>query len=345
MGIYSSNRSKSMTISQIPANENYTDHDFGRILYESVQNDQIIFEAMMQNDFNELNAIKEGTLLESELAALNEENKEGFFKTLWNRIQQFFAKIKGAFTSALQKISVYVLKTGKSTVKLYDETVKGKTLESFDVGRYPKFGIKAKLPTIDHIESTINNHKNDDKINSGTLQGMYLNGIFNDYNFTDKTMSNSEFKKAMLEKAFEQKTVGPAEIEELKKIISDASGMTKGIHEDQKNIEEQIKGLEKRLKGDNKDDAKNIAKLVSVVEGVVTAVSSVNVSIVKNQATAAITIIRAAIKKLNGNKESTPKDESALLMEAAIETETEYEEIDNNIPDEIEDNQEVEDIE
>ena len=53
MSIYSNNRSGSMELDQIAANESYTCNDFGRILYESQLNDMAFFEAVLACEFKE----------------------------------------------------------------------------------------------------------------------------------------------------------------------------------------------------------------------------------------------------------------------------------------------------
>lgn len=52
---------------KITANENYSYADMGRILSECVQNDQTLFNAVLMNDFKENAAIREGTMVSSEL--------------------------------------------------------------------------------------------------------------------------------------------------------------------------------------------------------------------------------------------------------------------------------------
>ena len=72
MSIYSVNRTGSMALAQVAANESYKSEDIGRVLYETQVNDMAFFEAVLACDFNELKSMREGTLLESEVASLNE---------------------------------------------------------------------------------------------------------------------------------------------------------------------------------------------------------------------------------------------------------------------------------
>ena len=68
MSIYSTN-DRVGAAATIVADESYRPSDIGRIMYESQLNDQAIFEATLMADFAEINGLREGTLLESEIAA------------------------------------------------------------------------------------------------------------------------------------------------------------------------------------------------------------------------------------------------------------------------------------
>lgn len=354
MGIYSSNRSKSMTISQIPANENYTDHDFGRILYESVQNDQIIFEAMMQNDFNELKAIKEGTLLESELAALNEENKEGFFKTLLKRVREFFAKIQGALRSAFNKINIMITKNGKLALDEFDKVAKAYKGDNFSTKeevKVPKRDFKISYDISDlikYVDSNIDNEEFNKKVDLGTQ----LTNLTQSNNFAIESkgghITPNDFKKSALKAAFEMKTVSlnSQELQDIRHALINNKYTAEEIRDNEKDVKKKINEIEKIIKSANdKTDASKISKLISVVEGVVTTVTSANISILKSQVIVSISILRGMAKEMNKRSNNTEVQNNSAFIEAAIEAETEYEEIDNDITDEIEDDQEVKDIE
>lgn len=124
MSIYSANRTGSMAIENVAMNENYKPVDLARTMYESQVNDHSIFEAILANDFRELTGLREGTLLESELTALNEASAKELLASMKTRIMNFWAKIKHAFAVAVQKISAYILRDGKAYAKDFREMYK-----------------------------------------------------------------------------------------------------------------------------------------------------------------------------------------------------------------------------
>ena len=68
MPIY--NRNSVSNISVV-ANESYGYADMGRILSECVANDMVLFNTVIRNDFKENTAIREGTMVASEIQALS----------------------------------------------------------------------------------------------------------------------------------------------------------------------------------------------------------------------------------------------------------------------------------
>ena len=109
MSIYAANnRMGRASDATVVANESYGANDIGRILYETQVNDQAIFEAVLASDFAEIQGLREGTLLESEVQALNEMTTKEFFAQMKDRLMKFWAKIKAVFKSAIAKM-VYFL--------------------------------------------------------------------------------------------------------------------------------------------------------------------------------------------------------------------------------------------
>lgn len=123
MSIYSNNRSGSMELDQIAANESYTCNDFGRILYESQLNDMAFFEAVLACDFKEAKGLQEGTILQSEVKAMNEASFKAIVDKVVDRLKAFWAKIQGAFKDAIDKISAYALGDGKAFVREFNKAV------------------------------------------------------------------------------------------------------------------------------------------------------------------------------------------------------------------------------
>ena len=101
MSIYSANRTGSFNVAQIPANESYKWNDIGRILCESQANDMAFFEAALACDFTEVKGLREGTILESEIASFTEAAEESLIEKLIKRVQEWVAKIITIFDSII----------------------------------------------------------------------------------------------------------------------------------------------------------------------------------------------------------------------------------------------------
>ena len=89
---------------KITANENYSYADMGRILSECVQNDQTLFNAVLLNDFKENAAIREGTMVSSELQSFREFSVKEAWGGLKKKLQKLWEKIKGVFRQVYAKL-------------------------------------------------------------------------------------------------------------------------------------------------------------------------------------------------------------------------------------------------
>lgn len=142
--IISANRMSTMNGNYvIAANESYGVDDMGRILIENEMNDMAIFNAMLKCDMHEIQARNEGTLLESEIRALNESSIRDTFNAIIAKLKKFWAKIKGFFQKAYAMVTAYCVRNGKAFIsanrkalsELSDDTVvKGKNFAA--IGRF-----------------------------------------------------------------------------------------------------------------------------------------------------------------------------------------------------------------
>lgn len=109
----------SVGTTRVSANENYTDRDYGRILYESALNDDIVFKAAIARDFKEVSARNEGTMLESELSVFSEFSAKEAWRSLKEKLKKIWEKLKAIFKSAFAKITTWIVRDGKAFVKLH----------------------------------------------------------------------------------------------------------------------------------------------------------------------------------------------------------------------------------
>lgn len=96
--------------------EGYGTEDIGRILYENELNEMNIFNAALKNDFAEINAVQEGTMLESEIRALQEASAAKFVEAVKAKLIAFWEKMKAVFRKAYSNLAVYAVKYGKTFV-------------------------------------------------------------------------------------------------------------------------------------------------------------------------------------------------------------------------------------
>ena len=112
---------------QVTANENYSYADMGRILSECVQNDQTLFNAVLLNDFKENTAIREGTMVSSELTAFREFSVKEAWGGLKKKLQKLWEKIKGVFRQVYAKLTVWLVRNGKAFAAMHRKTLATKS--------------------------------------------------------------------------------------------------------------------------------------------------------------------------------------------------------------------------
>lgn len=356
MGIYSANRSGSMTISQVSANENYTYADFGRIMYESAQNDQKLFEAVLANDFREIYALSEGTMLESEVHALNEKSAKEFFQSLLKRLKEFWAKIVGAIKSAINKITVFILKRGAVAVKAYDKVMdkyNGPVITLSNI-KYPLVKMDIDRITKDiEVVKNIDDHKNFTNSNGTDTRSLINIALGNTISSgQNKPYTPKEYRKKMMDLYFttgDIKSSDNSKIDMFKDILKNAGDTVKKLNTTKKNAEKSIKSAEKRIKKSmngsetKAEDVKSLSTMVSVSEGVITATVSTAIAVVKQMAANSLSILNAIRKKASG----TEVQNNSAFIEAAAEAEAEFDSVaDASVGEEIdaEDMTQVDDV-
>lgn len=137
MPIYSRNRVGGVGAT-VTANESYSDHDIGRIMYESAINQDRIFNAALARDFKEIDGTRNGTMLESELTAFREFSVKEAWANLKAALKKFWEKIKGVFRAAYAKLSVWVVRNGKAFVKLHRKAILAANVKDTKIPKYRK---------------------------------------------------------------------------------------------------------------------------------------------------------------------------------------------------------------
>ena len=334
MSIYAANnRMGRASDATVVANESYGANDIGRILYETQVNDQAIFEAIVASDLAEIQGLREGTLLESEIEALNENSVKGFFQRMKERLMAFWAKIKGVFKSAIAKIAYFLTGDASKFIKIFDKEYKKEkfveakakieNIKIFDLDKVEK------LPKTGDFEDKIKAQKGGDKVDKAKVIAAELGSYVKasevaPADFKKKlaefllgdhkdgfTIDGSNVDKA-IELAKNQLTTGKNTVKTLKQLEADVDRGLKDLKDKLTKAEKEALGKDasKEDKDKSGNVIANIAALVSCYETVTSNVCSGMIGACKANTKTAYSVLN---KILHACKKGAPVSESAAV--------------------------------
>lgn len=117
MPIYSKNRSGMLKESV----GSYGMNDAGRIIYESFVNDHTIFECVIEHDKNEIQGLREGTILEADIEKDNKKTIADFKNSLLDLAKRTWEKILGMLRDLKTKVIAFLMNDGKLFVNNYNK--------------------------------------------------------------------------------------------------------------------------------------------------------------------------------------------------------------------------------
>lgn len=333
MPIYSKNRPAYANEGAIT--KSYGANDAGIILYESCVNDGILFDAIVNHDRNEINAIKEGTILESEIKALNEEASETIFQKLHSRLDALWQKIKKLCSDIGNKIAAYIFGSGKAFAKdfrdtrdAYEKSGKKASRVSLTV---PDFKFNVSIKYDEAYRSFASKEDKPDKaaIIAHDLAECVGHG---------GTLTPKQFNSYIDEKAFKtQSNVSPNDdiVDEMLSYVESAKESIKAIKETEKKAEEEIKKAKSDVKEkakENKDKTNMLLDLglLTTKEQTIGIATNASLRLVKNNVSCcrkALGVIKASMKKssyvdYDTKSIAAPTNESYIfdaIVEATIE--------------------------
>lgn len=283
MPIYSNNRTGSMALAQVAANESYTSEDFGRILYESQLNDMAFFEAVLACDFKEIKGLREGTILEAEVNKLNKETINQMINNIIEGLKKFWAKLKGVFADAINKLAAYVMKDGNAIKAEFKKANVSKWEGSVENVKVFQYRHKC-LNFTDSWLGSITNAYNDENTNVSAIVGSELGKLVG-----QDSISSREYSKAVMELCVENKTLNKSNVDEFASALDKGAEHIRFLKEYQKKTEKSINEAIKTLKEDAKKDGhSSAAKLNAVVRAYETILA------ITTKAT--ITVVRADMR-------------------------------------------------
>lgn len=309
--------------------------NFASILYESEQNDMAIFEAALACDFHEVKGLQEGTILQSEVAALTEANMAEMLKTVKNALIRVRDKILELIERAIDYIGNYIIKNGKKLVERWNRY---KTT-------YPDHKYQIELMTID--EDAANEYKLDN------FDAMALANAANDKAYDEKADaakilttvlstaigqevgSAAEFKKVALSKVYKKVD---ASVEVLDKLASDLTSNTsiKELRNEEAKIRKlfdtYMKDIEERAK---KPDAAVIGAYASAFHTIIHTYADIRVKIQKERMRLAHRGLVSAMASIDNDIKEKPEDVNHESVEYAFDcllAESEFEDAMEMVP-------------
>ena len=311
MSIYSNNRSGVMEMAQVSMNEAYKTADIGTILAETEANDMAFFEAILYSDFNEIQGLREGTLLEAEAKKLNKESIKAFGSKIMNRLQAFLAKIKAMFRAVVEKIASYCAGDGKRIVAAINAHKAGWTGSVENVATYDTVHKAFLLPP--RLENALS-----EAIDNKDLISNYLasRGV----NSADK-LTAKNYTKAAMASAKSVKTYNASNIGELCEILTSGKGEIKNFKSKEKEVEGRVNDVAKEVRkqmGMNVLDIAGLNSRVSAIETVISTITKAGVAAARANIGSARVALAKALTSMR--KESKTTHEFAI-MEAVAELE------------------------
>lgn len=349
MPIYSGNRTGSAEFLALEADMSYGPNDVARIMYESECNDQMIFEAILKNDFREIRGIREGTILESELTALNEASKKHLIDSLKISLSKTGMKISGALKNAGNAVAAYVMRDGKAYANIFERkfaqnraNFDGKVIQDVKVIS-KQFMSSFKLPSFKNdFSKSLSSRMNETGLDKTILIQNGLQGCIPKY--ATEPVTPKQFTTICMENAFETVEINDKNVDAMAKsfvaTIKGGSDLIKSLKNAEADTKKALLNAFTELKAANKKGAvaeaatdgeeeeaqeteapnviSNLVVLTAAYQAVVAKYSGVRISIAKKSlkyARAALAKILAACKTPNSN----PETQETVAQEARID--------------------------
>lgn len=305
MPIYSRNRTGFMEAAQTPADTSYGVNDFGRILCEIQQNDMAFFEAILQADFNEVKGLNEGTILESEVAALNEASKNQLIQKIKESAKNFIAKLKGIIKNAIDNIANY-------TVTKYAEIVNA--FAKIPADKLRNWNGKITIRTFD-LNTDVFKFNGNEAFNFDTSAEICGRCLYkNIYGNTNGTLSASEFTKLAIEKCATEITYDKSNIVDLKNSLKAGKKQIAILKQTEKATITAVNNTIKSLETLNEDETNALVALSNGWNSYITCLTRATIAVVRNDMKSRATGLIKAMASIN----KTPKElKEAYILEAA----------------------------
>jgi len=338
--IYTVNESASKVVKK---NTNFAD-----ILFESEQNNMMIFEAALACDFHEIKGLREGTIVSSELSALQEKTAKEYMGIVWTAIKRAWEKILEALGNAMKTIGLFVLKTGTPLTKKFDETYDAHKREGIKFNdlktewidmdklsdKYSVHGVFNKgMSMMDQYAGY--KYANGDKATAHNISS----SIFCEYlGVTVGTVeAPKEFIEEAMKKSIETKDIkNKSDLEPMLDILRKNDAI-KALRKTESELGKELNEVKKALDKNPENNADAIGAVASAYQTAINAFTNLHIKSVRFDMKKAYTVIQKAIMDIEGVKESVDYAVSVFESEfdADMETVPGQEEIDPQFGDAV----------
>ena len=365
MGIYSANRVTRVSGGTMSPDMSYVGTiGLARCMYESALNDYAMDESMLMQDFKEVQAVREGTVMGTELRSIQEASIKGFFDKCKEMLTKLGQKIMGVFRTVYAKLSQWIVRNGKAYVAMHRKTVLSKDISKLKIKKYrmPKGSFNASTTT-STLKINIDKIDVENPTKHAGSPEEYGKSVLKNF-LHDK--DRGEYTKWLMDQAYEAEAeIDGSKIQgRLQTILDNVSAGNKPIKELKKTEKDLIKKikdaksaldkLEKKINGNETKTSSDEAKLSGIpyvraeVSALQTAVNTITSATIK-VCRFGIRQDRSVIAQIVAYSPNAPKNEGANLymLEAAEDAEDEFDE-EMDSPEEVEvaeDMPEFEDIE
>ena len=325
MPVYSTNGARTISSTRIAAAEGYTDHDFGRIISETYENDMRVFNLGLARDFKEAAAINENTMVSSELKALREFSIKEAWKGLVEKLKKLWAKIKGVFRNVYAKLSVWLNRSNKLYIAQNRKALEKKDCRECPIPKYmaPK-GDKSSRAVDNRIGRAIASAKQHaEKITSDKMyraetefkskdSGKSADDLYNQYleECFDKPNSKAKFKDLGISTS--------SLLDDLGSNSDHLKNLKKASKEFDKAFKTAVNNLQKESNNAETDEEKKkyetAVKNTSDFQKYSNACSAAVIKLIKK----AISNDRGLIATLVAYDPKAPKNEAMLMSEVAF---------------------------
>ena len=356
MPIFSGNRTGNGGY-RVAANESYGDHDFGKVLYECAINDKRVFDSVMVREFKEIDARRNGTMLESEMRSFREFSVKEAWNSLKEKMKKLWEKIKGIFKKVTAKLAYFFVRSGKAYAKLNRKLI-GAKVDDCEIPKYRKHSSKWDVVTTSavdkgigkefNMQSFVGRYNKDTDAEQKAILSSYYNGVSSeiDPDNVRETFFNVVFEKEVNDVKFKALGVSVAALLETvsngKKPIADlkkaSKSADKALKKIMKELDKAAKKADSAKEGEedhgNGDMYRGASKHCSAAQTFVSTMCSAQIAAIKFD----IKQSRAVISKLAAY---TPDNESAIY-EMSCWYEAAEEDLDAGDPEEASSEDQVE---